>query len=122
MIIRQVDANGDWTFGKGLANYAKNEQAIDQNVKTRILSWIGDCFFALQDGIDWKSRLDVGQQLNLESEIKANIVAAFGVVGVTSLSFKFDPSNRLETIHYDIQTIFSSSFTGVLNAATGVTG
>lgn len=123
MIIRKIDpVTRDWNFGKGLASYATAEQAIEENIKTRILSWVGDCFFALADGIDWKNRLDVGQQKNLEDEISALILQSFGVVSVDSVTLNFNPDNRLETVLYNIETIYSPSFEAQIAIAAGVTG
>lgn len=111
MIIRLIDAAGDWTFGKGNSNYASDELAVEQNLRTRLLSWLGDCFFALADGVDWRGRLDVGQQNALLEEIRSIILKTEGVVGVTRLEGIYDPRTRHFKLTYDIQTIFSPSFT-----------
>lgn len=120
MIIRKV-IGGDWTFGQGLGNYNQDEAAIDENIQTRLLSWVGDCFFALQDGVDWSSRLDVGQQTALEDEVRSVILASFGVVAVNSVIAVFDGTTRLFSLNYNIDTIFSASFQAQLKLAIGVT-
>lgn len=120
MIIRKVDGSNDWQFGKGLSDYARNEEAIDENIKTRVLSWVGDCFFALQEGVDWRSRLDIGQQAALVEEVKSVIMQSEGVVGVNDIQAVFNGPSRLETITYNIQTIFSQSFQSVINLSAGV--
>lgn len=110
MIIRKVDATNDWTFGKGLSNYAKDEEAINQNIKSRLLSWLGDCFFAPDEGVDWRGRLDVGQQEALQQELKAVILQSSGVVGVANVSAVFDSSSRFIRITYNVETIFGNAF------------
>ena len=55
MIMRAITPSGDWTFGKGLADYAQAEAAIEENILTWLQSWVGNCFFALKDGIDWRN-------------------------------------------------------------------
>lgn len=122
MIFRTISTDGDWNFGKGINDYAQNEEAINLNIKTRLLSWVGDCFFALQDGIDWRSRLDTGQQRALVEEIKSNLLRAFGVVGINSVEAIFDGQTRVLRITYNIQTIFSPSFQETISqgAGTGV--
>lgn len=117
MIIRKVDGENDWTFGKGLSNYAIEQLAVEENIKSRILSWGGDCFFALEEGVDWKSRLDVGQADNLLQEIKSVILQSFGVVGVNSIDGTFDENSRLETLTYNIDTVFSENFQKQLRVA-----
>lgn len=119
MIIRKIDGENDWTFGKGLSNYATDELAVEENIKTRILSWVGDCFFALNEGIDWKSRLDVGQKVALEQEIRAMILNSYGTIGINSVDVNFSGTTRLFTVTYDIITFFSQSFQRELAQAIG---
>lgn len=123
MIIRKINpTTRDWQFGKGLSGYATAEAAIEENIQTRILSWTSDCFFALADGIDWRSRLDVGQQRALRDEIAALILKSFGVVAVNSVDMIFDAASRLETVKYNIDTIYSSNFQAAIAAAAGTPG
>jgi len=114
MKFRRIDNLGDWTFGKGLQDYAKNEEAIDLNIKTRILSWYGDCFFNLTEGVDWKNRLDKNQTNNLTSEIKGIILRSYGVVGINSFSNNLDHITRAFRIEYNITTFYSPSFQNTL--------
>jgi hypothetical protein len=119
MIIRKIDGQNDWTFGKGKSDYATDEAAIEQNIKTRLLSWVNDCFFALPEGVDWKGRLDAGQQSDLLEEVKSIIMQSFGVIGLLSVVANFNGQHRLDTITYTIQTIFSSSFQGLVTFTFG---
>ena len=119
MIFRQLDRNGDWVYGKGKANYARDEAAIDLNIKTALLSWTGDCFFALQFGIDWTRFLDTGQQKNLQIAMQTLILGLYGVVGVTSVSAAFDPVTRKLSVQYVVTTIFSRSFRSQIDILVG---
>lgn len=119
MIFRQLDNQHDWLFGKGTSDYLTGDAAIRLNIKTRLLSWVGDCFFALQEGIDWKGRLDVGQQKALTEEVKSSLLRSFGVVGVNTVSVAFQTGTRLFTITYDIQTIYSPSFQSFIQGTVG---
>ncbi len=119
MIIRKIDAQSDWLFGHGNSDYAKDEAAINENIQTRILSWIGDCFFALQEGVDWRNRLEVGQQAALKDEIATIILQSFGVMAINFIELSFDGRTRLATIRANIQTIFSPSFQTVIRQAAG---
>lgn len=122
MIIRKLTPSNDWQFGKGLSDYAQNEQAVEENISSRVLSWVGDCPFALPEGVDWKNRLDVGQKAALTEELRTIILQSFGVVGVNTLDVQFDGTSRLFTVTYDVETIFSASFQRVLQQASGTTG
>ena len=108
MKFRNLDLNNDWTFGKGTNNYVKDNQAIILDVETALLSWVGDCWFSLSDYVDWKNRLDKGQEINLEAELSTVIVQRQGVVTVNQLNVNLDASRNF-TISYDITTIFSQS-------------
>jgi hypothetical protein len=110
MSIRAIDSIGDWKFGHGVFDLNTGEAEIEENIKTRLLSWKGDCFFALNDFVDWRSRLDVGQQINLKDEINRIILQTPGVVKVLKIDLNWNSKNRFITITYTIQTIYSQSF------------
>lgn len=122
MIFRQITASGDWTFGKGKAGYATDEDAIELNIITRLRSWKGDCFFALGDFVDWLSRLDKGQEANLLAEIKSVILQSYGVFSVESISGFLDRSTRNYVLTATINTIFGTVFLNSLNLAAGLEG
>lgn len=119
MIIRELDDDGDWTFGRGQSDYATDEAAIELNIRTRLLSWIGDAFFALQEGVDWRNRIGPGQQDALVDEVKSVLLQSEGVVAINSVIAVFDSLTRNLTINYNIQTIFSPSFQGEINQTSG---
>jgi hypothetical protein len=119
MIFRSLDSNGDWTFGKGISSYAKDNNAILQNIGTQIKSWVGDCFFAPSEGIDWNGRIDVGEQKNLEYELRALILQSYGVVGLSDVSVVFDGSTRLFGVTFTIDTIYGENFQAVLSQFLG---
>ena len=108
MIIRNLDTDGDWTFGKGLSNFLSGELALQLNIKTRLQSWLNDCFFALQEGIDYRNLLDKGQEQNLRHAAKSMILASEGVLAIRELTAVLDSGRRL-TITYSIDTIYSSN-------------
>lgn len=120
MIFRQITALGDWTFGKGISGYATDEAAIELNIRTRLLSWKGNCFFALDDFVDWLSRLDKGQENNLIQELKTVLLQSFGVVAVSEVSATLNRTTRAIQITYNISTIFGTSFINTLDLAAGV--
>lgn len=111
MIIRAITTTNDWTFGKSLQDYFINEAAIEANVKTKLLEWVGDCFFNQLAGIDWKNRLDVGQQQALIVEIKQLVLQCYGVVSIVEFQANFNGTTRFDSITMTIQTIYSPSAT-----------
>jgi hypothetical protein len=106
MIFRTLDSNGDFTFGKGLNNYATDNKAIGLNIQTRIKSWLGDCFFALNEGIDWYNRLGKkNQRPLLEQDLRRVVLQSFGVIGI--LEFSTDLTDRNLQVSYEVDTIFT---------------
>ncbi len=112
MKIRAIDAEGDWEFGKGLSNYKIDQEAVKENIQTRLLEWQGDCFFAADAGIDWKNRIEKNQQDLLEAEVKSMILKSEAVVSLQSLAVVF--LNRTLTVSYAILTLFSESIQRVI--------
>lgn len=109
MIFRNLDSNGDWTFGNGIGNYLIDDAAIGLNIKTRILSWLKDCFFDLNAGIDWANRLgSKNQRTLLEIDLRRIVLQSYGVTGIES--FNTQLVGRAFTANYTVQTIFSASY------------
>jgi hypothetical protein len=117
MIVRALDENGDWTFGSGIQNYLTLNAAIAQCIRTRFLSFLGDCFFATSDGIDWFNLLGPNNQLSINLSINASILNLTGMVngqtvnlvtGILQLSFKLDAEREFD-VKYQVSTIYSST-------------
>lgn len=107
MIFRNLDENHDWTFGKGKNNYKKENEAIALNIKTRILSWLNDCFFAQDKGIDWVNRLgSKNQKTLLELDLKKAILNSVDVIGLTKISISLEDRNF--SAEYTVNTKFST--------------
>lgn len=112
MKFRNLDSDGDWTFGKGKHNYVSEQEALKLNVKTRLLEWVNDCFFNMTAGIDYLNRLDKGQRQNLENDIKSIILNSEGVTEITS--FYTTLVSRVFTAQYQVKTIYSKTFIDTL--------
>lgn len=54
---RRLNGLGDFTFGRGLADFVKRDDQIVQNVQTRIKEFQNDYFLNLRRGIDWRTLL-----------------------------------------------------------------
>ncbi len=118
MRIRNLDDNGDWTFGKGLQDYLVDQDAILLNLKTRLLSFLGDCFFAKQEGIDWFNFLGSKNQDQINIAVIKVINSSEGINDVTSVDFFLDSQTRVFTLNYTIATVFSASSQETLTLPT----
>lgn len=111
MAFRNLNSSGDWVFGSGKNSYVTENQEIGLNIQTRVLSFLGDCFFATEEGIDWWNLLDMGKQEQLENSVQETIKNTPGVTAINSVDVVLG-ANRKITITYDVQTIYSESYTG----------
>lgn len=109
MIFRNLDTNNDFTFGSGKANFTNRNTAIGLNIKTRIKSWVGDCFFDQLAGIDWVNRLGSKNQRSLlELDLRRVILQSDDVTGI--VDFSTDLNGRNFTANYSVTTIYSQEF------------
>lgn len=109
MIFRGLDLNGDWKFGKGKNDYTTLNEAIGLNVKTRIRSWLRDCFFAQTAGIDWLSRLGNKNQQNLlVADLRRTILQTEQVTGITSFDIIID--GRSFRCDFGIDTVYTRDY------------
>ena len=106
MIVRGLDASGDFLFGKGKNDYKSNNDAVAQNIKTRLYSFLGDCFWAIDQGLDWWNLLGSKNQLALQLAVNATILNTEGVTGIIASSVNLS-NNRKITISYTVTTVYS---------------
>lgn len=117
MVFRNLDANHDWIYGTGKNAYVTENQEIALNVETRILSFLGNCFFDTDAGIDWFNLLDYNKREQLENAVQDTIIQTPGVTGINSVDV-LTGANRQIRISYDIQTIYSDSYTAEITPIT----
>ena len=109
MLFRNIDSDGDWEFGRGKSDLIKNNDAVGLDIKTRIQSWVGDCFFDQNAGIDWINRLgSLGQRELLELDLKRVIMQTENVTAL--LSFDTYLNGRSFTADYSVETVHSKSY------------
>lgn len=117
MIVRTIDGNNDWLFGKGRNDYLSGLNAIEQNINTRLGSFLADCFFDLGAGIDWFNLLGEKDEVALNLAINATIINTENVTGILLTSTVLDENRKL-TVSYRVQTtlsVLSSDFVFDLN-------
>lgn len=108
MKTRAVDSSGDWEFGRGLQSYRTEKDALSQNISTRLKSWKNDCFFSMDDGVDWANLLDIGTKDLLDLDIKRCLLQTVGVLRIDTYSSTLDTSTREITIVAEVFTVFGT--------------
>lgn len=111
MSFRNLTGENDWVFGTGKNSYVTENQEIGLNIQTRVMSFLGDCFFATNEGIDWFNLLDYRYQDRLENSVQEVVKNTPGVTAINSIDVLIG-ANRKIIIQYDVQTIYSQSYEG----------
>ena len=105
-----LDANGDYTFGQGSANFFVNSaRGVAQSVLTRRLLWEGEWFLDTTDGTPYAQEiLGYGTAALYDLAIRARVLGTFGVSSIDSYSSSVDPVTRKLTVSMTITTIYSA--------------
>jgi hypothetical protein len=106
MIVRAIDGAGDWLYGSGRANYLSMNRAIGQNIQTRVLEFLGDCFFATNRGIDWFNLLGGKNSKAIETAVGAVIINTDGVTALNEISAQLNGA-RSFSLSYSVTTIYT---------------
>lgn len=105
MIVRGLDENHDWTFGRGRNNYKSGKLAQAQVIKTNLLMFINDCFFALQLGIDWFNLLGNKNIVGVNMAQRASLLRTPEVLSIESAESSFDSITRELSSVYRVNTL-----------------
>lgn len=115
MTIRNLDASGDWTFGHGRQDYLSGEAAVELNIRTRMLFFLNDCFWAMNFGIDYWNLLGqrgVTPKANLLLQSRTMLASSYGVVQINAVDVVTSAITRRESLRYNIDTIYTRSVRG----------
>lgn len=90
MRFRNVDASGDWVFGKGRNSYLRGNEALMMNIKTRLLSFLNDCFFDTEAGIDWWNLLGGKDEKSLLASIQRVVLRSSQVKRIVDMQSRLN--------------------------------
>lgn len=100
MLVRALDANGDYQLGIFLSN---SPAAVGQAVLTRLLLWEGEWFLDETEGTPYMQDI-LGRKTNYDIEIQTRIL---GTEGVNSLlSYSSNIEGRGLYVEAEIDTIY----------------
>lgn len=99
MLVRAIkkDSNGfsEWCFGHSFIDYRKDQNQVAQDIYTALYEWKYNCYFALEHGIDWYTRMGKKSQKELlDEDIIKTIENRIGVLSVVNFT------SVLEDRHY----------------------
>lgn len=119
MSVRALSTSGDWTFGIGANNYLSKNAEVAQNIQTRLSLQKGECFFALDQGVDWTNLIGSKSQAAITLAVMGTILNTPNVTGLLPVSLNIN-SNRQISLSYNAQTVYSISLNGEFTYISGV--
>lgn len=112
MIVSGLTGDGDWRFGKGRAVYLRRSDAIQQNVVTRLRSFVNDWFLDVSNGLPWVDMLGTrDQEKRILREIEASVLSTEGVKRIDLLRLVSVDRDRGASIELVATDIFDETFT-----------
>lgn len=102
MLVRAIkkDSNGcsEFCFGHSFGDYKNGLSQIAQDIYTALNEWKYDCFFALENGIDWHTRMSKKSQKELLDEDVLNTIQnRQGVLSVYDFNSSLNDRNYVCT-------------------------
>ena len=101
MRFRNLDSNGDWVFGKGRSSYLQNTDALMMNIKTRLMSFLNDCFFDTEAGIDWWNLIGSKDMKSLLASVQRVVLRSSQVKRIVNLDYTLN--NRRFSISLSVE-------------------
>jgi len=111
MRYRALDANGDYTFGRGQANFLVNSPAcVAQSVLTRLRLWEGEWFLDQTEGTAWLQQI-LGRNSKpiYDLAIRTRVLGTAGVTSIDEYSSTLDDVTRRLAVKMKIITAFDSA-------------
>lgn len=111
MRYRKLDANGDYTFGNGQADFFKNSpDGVAQAVKTRLMLWRGEWFLDNEEGTPYlQGVIGKHSEQTRDTVLRSQILNTEGVTGIASYESNVDPDTRKLNVLVTVDTIYGET-------------
>ncbi len=109
MIIRGTDQKWNILFGNGKNSYFRDDKYIIQNMLTRLKAWKYDCFFDMNNGVDWQNLLGKTQKSFIDSDIQRTILQSDGIIRLIKFESYINTS-REYIANIEILTINNTTY------------
>ncbi len=120
MRVRKLTADGDYSFGNSQADFWINDPAgIGQNVKTRLLLWLGEWYLDISLGTPYMQGIlgKYSKQI-ADTTIQDQVLSTFGVTDIRNYTSTLDPDTRELSVQFTIDTIFGPTQVQMENYVT----
>ncbi|MBB3006049.1 hypothetical protein [Cupriavidus alkaliphilus] len=107
MQYRKEDADGDYVFGGGSADFYKDvPEAVGQAVVTRLRLARGEWFLDITEGTPWEQVLGKYTSGTYDAAIRQRILGTQGVLSLASYSSTLNSETRALSVTATINTIY----------------
>lgn len=117
MRYRKMDADGDYVFGDGQADFWRDQrEAVAQAVLTRLYLQTGEWYLDTADGTDWKRKVLGKYTLgSYDMIIRGRILGTQGVTGIAAYESRLEADSRSLRVIATISTAYGeTTVTGTL--------
>ncbi len=96
MRYRKLDANGDYSFGHGVADFWIDQpEAVAQAALTRMMMFTGDWYLAPADGTPWRTEiLGKGTEATRDMALQARALGTPGCIGMPFYASRLQRDTR----------------------------
>lgn len=111
MRYRRLDENGDYPFGRGLADFWIDQpEAVAQAALTRLEMFTGDWYAAPSEGMPWRTMvLGKGTEATRDPAIQGRVLGTPGCTGLVAYSSRLDRDTRTHYSAIQIDTIYGQA-------------
>jgi hypothetical protein len=109
--VRAIDQDGDWIL-RGKAAYLSGQQALAQQILCRLYSFLGNCFFDTEAGVDWFNILGASDITAINLALSSTILNTVGVTQIARMDSVLDSNTRKLKVTFQVNSIY-----GVFNGA-----
>ncbi|VXB25454.1 conserved hypothetical protein [Burkholderia sp. 8Y] len=111
MRYRALDANGDYSWGQGSANFlVDSPEAVAQLVLTRLKLSTGEWFLDTTEGTPYATEiLGAGTASTRDLAIQERILETDGVTGIADYASVVNPTTRAFTVAATIDTTYGQT-------------
>jgi len=111
MRYRALDANGDYSGGRGQGNFLINSPScVAQSVLTRLRLWAGEWFLDTTEGTPWLQKvLGKSSKLVYDIAIRTRVLGTQGVSSIENYSSTLDTTKRKLSLSMTINTIYGQA-------------
>jgi hypothetical protein len=115
MLYRTLDADGDYTLGRGRQGFLSGAAAVGQAVKTRLKLLLGEWWEDRENGLPLFQSIagaraaDPKIKENIDTIIRDRILSTIGVSSIASYSSTFDRTGRKYSVTAVVNTFYGQT-------------